>query len=101
MSDDAWARGNGFSIAVVNGPGFWMNEQSGVLAPVVKAYLKGDPLSLADVGTMRAYLRQWINAPVWHGEPIEGLRRQIDTIFSREDIDAWLEGALDEGIDPL
>ena len=83
-------------------PGFWMYEQSGILAPVVIAYLKGDEnLSVKDIGIMRAYLRQWINAPVWRGEAIDQLRRQIDLIQTRKDIDTWLDCAELEGIEPL
>jgi hypothetical protein len=90
------------SIAEVKGPGYWMNEQSGFLAPVVEAYIQGEPMTLRDIGIMRAYLRQWIQAPVWNGgEAIEELRRGIDEIISRAGIESWLERALDVGIDPL
>lgn len=41
-------------------PGFWMNETSGVLAPVVRAYLSGARLGERPVAVMRAYLRQWV-----------------------------------------
>lgn len=49
---------------------------------------------------MRAYLRQWINGP-WLGDDIEALRAAISELSTREQIDAWLDQALDLGIDPL
>ncbi len=50
---------------------------------------------------MRAYLRQWI-AGAWIPRPaLEALRRDVDTLTSRAALDAGLERALAEGIDPL
>jgi hypothetical protein len=83
------------------GPGYWPNEQTGVLVPVVHAYLRGDSLSDEEVAIMRAYLRQWIMSPVWAGKGIPELRASIDGINSRKDIKRWLNRAFDLGIDPL
>lgn len=82
-------------------PNYWMYEQSGVLVPVVTAYLEGKGLSSTQVSVMRAYLRQWIMSPVWEGEEIAPLRDGIDAIRNTGEIDAWLARALDLGIDPL
>ena len=82
-------------------PGYWMNETSGALRPAVAAYLNGDPMTLADVAAMRAYLRQWISSPDWIGPAIGPLRDAIDGIVDRETIRAWLEAADDAGCDPL
>ncbi len=88
-------------------PGYWMHEISGALRPAIEAYLAAtiDPHAPAmtdrQIAAMRAYLRQWICAPVWHGPMIDVLRTQIDEITTREDIDHWLDRALEEGIDPL
>jgi hypothetical protein len=81
-------------------PGYWQNEQSGVLAPVVRAYLNGVPLSMMQIKIMRAYLRQWI-AGDFRGPGIESLRRRVETISTNGDLKAWLDDALELGIDPL
>lgn len=98
------------------GPGYWMHETSGVLAPAVTAYLEGGALTLKQIGIMRAYLRQWIMWPYWQapwqmaagvqepGDPdpeLVALRERVDTITSRRDIDVWCEAALGLGLDPL
>jgi hypothetical protein len=82
-------------------PGFWMHETSGVLRPVVEAYLKGEPLSGEQIATMRAYLRQWIEADVWDGPGIDVLRASVGTLTTRAAIRRWLDAAMDEAIDPL
>lgn len=82
-------------------PRFWMHEQSGVLEPVVRKYLDGAELKPHEVVTMRLYLRQWIDSPVWAGEPVERLRRSAGFIATTADVRRWLDAALDEGIDPL
>jgi hypothetical protein len=83
-------------------PGYWMHETTGVLRPVIEAYLHHRPMTLEQIGTMRAYLRQWIMSPVWAGgSVIERLRAMIDFLTTREEIDRWMGIAMDEGIDPL
>lgn len=82
-------------------PGFWMNEASGVLRPAVEAYLLGRPMTPAHVAARRAYLGQWIDAPGWIGPEVAMLRVTVNALTRRADIDAWLDRALDAGIDPL
>ena len=85
-----------------NEPRFWMNETSGVLAPVIEAYLNGGILSAHQLAIMRAYLHQWIDAPVWKADgDLEALRLSVDGIATRADLDRWLDKAVDLGIDPL
>jgi hypothetical protein len=82
-------------------PGYWMNETT-VLRPSVYAYLTGQPLDPAAISAIRAYLRQWINAPAWlGGEAIDQLRGMIDSLTSRAAIDAWVTLALSVDIDPF
>jgi hypothetical protein len=85
----------------MNLPGYWMNETSGVLEPVVRRYLEGAELELGELATMRAYLRQWIEAPGFRGPDVERLRTTLTTITSTTDLRRWMSEALDAGIDPL
>jgi hypothetical protein len=83
------------------GPGYWMNEQSGKLKPAVLAYLKGEKLDDVQIGFIRAYLRQWIDAPMWQGDEIEELRQSVLGVCDRATIKDWLDDALKANIDPL
>jgi hypothetical protein len=78
-----------------------MHETSGVLEPVVRKYLDGRELDRAEVGTMRAYLRQWIWAGGFVGPDVDRLRVSVDHLYTSGDLHAWLDRALDVGIDPL
>ncbi len=87
-------------------PGYWMTETGGQLRPAVEAYLRGEPLSPDQIGLLRAYLRQWIDAPSWiappeHPQAIVELRARVAGLTTRAAIAAWLEDALEIGIDPL
>ena len=89
-------------------PKYWMNETGGKLVPAMERYLKGKPADPDDVSLIRAYLRQWIDSPVWdegaEGESrttLDELRRTVRQIGSRIAIDQWLEDASDLAIDPL
>ncbi|HYJ44057.1 MAG TPA: hypothetical protein VEW06_06335 [Xanthobacteraceae bacterium] len=83
----------------MNAPGYWLYETSGVLQPAVRSYLRGDDLSAGQIAALRAYLRQWIYAPVW--EDVAELRASTDGLTSRAAIAAWLDRANELGIDPL
>jgi hypothetical protein len=90
-------------------PKFWMNETGGKLVPAMERYLKGDPAETDDIHLIRAYLRQWIDSPVWAAgidgetrDTLSELRRKVREIRIRTDIDEWLENALEQlAIDPL
>ncbi len=91
-------------------PGYWMDETSGVLRPAVEAFLTGQSMTLAQIGAMRSYLRQWVDASIWDENPLAGLhgllwlasmRLSCDELVSREAIARWIAKAVDGGIDPL
>lgn len=91
-------------------PGYWMWETSGVLRPAIEVYLTGAAMTPEQVAIMRAYLRQWIDAPVWDRNPhaaesegaaLAAMRRRIDCLTSRPSIEAWLADAVALGMDPL
>jgi hypothetical protein len=85
----------------VDAPGYWMYETSGVLRPVIEAYLHGQPLTLEQIAVMRAYLRQWIAAPGFIGPEIDELRGRVDGLTSRQAIREWIDDAVSAGADPL
>lgn len=83
-------------------PKYWMYESSGVLRPVVEAYLHGEVLNRHQIGILRAYLAQWVQAPVWgSSRRLDSLRFNVWTIKTQNDIRAALETAVDLGMDPL
>jgi hypothetical protein len=86
---------------MMNGPGYWMAETSGKLRPAITAYLDGAALDAAQIATIRGYLRQWINAPVWQGPEVAALRRRAPELDSRATIERWIADATDAGMDPL
>jgi hypothetical protein len=83
-------------------PHFWMDETGEQLRGAVTAYLRGGPMSAEQLELMRLYLLQWITSPVrGQSRAIDQLRRDANTLVTRADIDEWLSGALDLGLDPL
>lgn len=82
-------------------PGYWMWETSGVLRPAIEAYLFGDGMTPEQIAAMRAYLRQWIEAPAWRGFDVHELRAGLDGLTTRQAIHEWLDLADSAGIDPL
>lgn len=90
-------------------PGYWLYETTGVLRPAVEAYLAGS-MSPIQIAAMRAYLRQWIEAPAWEHNPhaspedrawLKSMRRRVGGLESIESIREWIDEATDAGIDPL
>lgn len=87
-------------------PKYWEYETGGQLAPAIQRYLENQPEQLADVALIRAYLRQWIDSPVWDAPAdtkgtLAELRRTVRLLKTRKHIRDWLNCALDIGIDPL
>ncbi len=91
-------------------PGYWRSETSGVLRPVVEAYLNHQPMTPLAIAALRAYCRQWIMADVWDAAPglddqgkawLAEMRAAVDTLTDRSAIDGWVSRAIDGGLDPL
>ena len=91
-------------------PKFWMNETGGKLIPAVRRYLADERAEPGDADLLRAYLRQWIDSPVWDSgatdltdgqTELAKLRKAVREIRTRHDVNAWLHDALNVGIDPL
>lgn len=95
----------------IGAPLYWRDEVSGVLADAIRIYLNTpDALTVREVSHIRAYLSQWIQAPVWDLNPahtarsrtaLSNLRAGVGAIANATDIRAWLRAALEEGNDPL
>lgn len=91
-----------FAARPYRGPlmvGYWMNETSGILRPVIEAYYCNPDFSPAECVIMVAYLRQWMAGfpPLGTGDLIP----RLDTLTDRRAIGRWLDDARDLGIDPL
>lgn len=92
-------------------PKYWMSEVSGILRPVVRAYLNNpESLNDHDVIVLAAYLDQWVASPVWDMNPshdeislqaLAFLRESVKRIRTPRDVSNWLRAALVHGIDPL
>lgn len=79
-------------------PGYWMAETSGRARTAVEAYLTGVILTPEHIAVLRAYFRQWLDGPY---QGVVELRAQLDSLDSRSAISAWLDDAIEAGIDPL
>jgi hypothetical protein len=90
-----------------NTPLFWKDEQSGVLRNAVRAYLghglkPEEELPDEQVELVRAYLDYVIHAPCWQGDKrIPDLRARVKTLETVNELDEWIDGCLELGIDPL
>jgi hypothetical protein len=92
------------------GPGYWPNETSGVLMPVMIAYIAGERLTPEQVGIAKAYFRQWVDSEVWELNPFDdgrnkeelrNVRRCVAAIETRDDLDSALKLMFEMGMDPL
>ena len=96
-------------------PGYRMRRTGGLLRRAVEAYLRGGEMTPTGLMALQAYLKRSITAPNWRGEGVEGLRERVEDLRervedlrervedldTREKLEAWLDDALDIGIDPL
>jgi hypothetical protein len=83
-------------------PKHWTHESSGILAPVVMAYIRGGVLTEPQIKIMQAYLHQWVRSEAWAGDSkLEALRLRVVTIQTQEDIHGAVAAAVALGMDPL
>lgn len=83
-------------------PKYWMYETSGVLKPVIEAFLAGTLLTPAQVRLMQSYLYQWVNSPVWAPDgAVEALRLRVAAIKTHRDVVAAIDISVQLGMDPL
>jgi hypothetical protein len=90
-------------------PKYWMYESSGVLKPAVEKYLNGKWLTRAELGAMKAYLRQWVDSPSWDLSPVteddrtelQSLRLRVADIHTAGDMQEAIDVMIELGMDPL
>lgn len=87
-------------MMIIDIPRYWRHETTGVLSAAIEAYLAGGEMKTEHIVAMRAYLRQWINGD-WRGWRVAELRREVELLTSRAEIERWLDHCVDLGIDPL
>ena len=90
-------------------PKYWQDE-TGRLPGAMTRYLRHEPLLEGDVDLIRAYLRQWVESPVWEHNPwmnTEGaialatLRATVLGASTKVHIDRCVLMTLEMGMDPL
>lgn len=90
-------------------PLYWRNEVTGVLGAAIWAYIAhgAEPTvqpapSAEQLALVVAYLRYVINAPCWHGGMgLAVARIGVEKLATVEDVQTWIMGCLEIGIDPL
>ena len=91
-------------------PKYWMYEEGDQLKPAIVAFINGERLTVRQVAFMRAYLRQWIESPVWEMNPtateddrteLAAIRDRVRRISSDSDIGRCVTMMVDAGMDPL
>jgi hypothetical protein len=84
-------------------PKYWTFEPP-ELSVAVHAYIAGEDLTVRDLLLMRAYLRQWVDSPVWGDEGrqwLAELRERVRAIASPADIKQALSIMTARRMDPL
>jgi hypothetical protein len=94
--------------ASAKAPKYWKYEAGGNLVPAMERYLALDALTVQDIALIVAYLRQWVDSPVWQMNPyatgfdnLDDLRSRTARARSKRDIDECVSLAIDLGMDPL
>lgn len=94
-------------------PLYWRDDQSGVLADAIKAYLderiEGKQMTAEQFDLVRAFLSYYINAPCWSRNLTDdeksvrlmALRADVRNLKKPDDISGWIRRCLDIGLDPL
>jgi hypothetical protein len=83
-------------------PYFWMEEQSGALAPAVSGYMNGEALDQQQVGLIRQYLRQYLERAVLTGDAKRQLLLdRLAKLRSTRDIERFADELAEYGIEPF
>jgi metallophosphoesterase superfamily enzyme len=83
-------------------PYFWMEEQSGVLAPAINKYMNGESLNQQDLNLLRQYLRQYLERAVLTGDAKRQLLLdRVAKLRSGRDIERFAEELAEYGVEPF
>lgn len=83
-------------------PYFWMEEQSGALAPAINNYMNGEGLSQQEFNLLRQYLRQYLERAVLTGDAKRQLLLdRLAKMRSIRDIERFTEELAEYGIEPF
>ena len=95
-------QGTGSKRAPIS-PKYWQDGlDAEIFRPIVKQYLEQGILDAEGIAVMRAYLRYWIDSPIWNQvDTLRDLRDRVAGIEDAEDVQAWLRDARKLGIVPL
>lgn len=89
---------------------YWKNETSGKLKNAILALMdtwtdKHYSLSPQELEMLKTYFALWIDYPSWdrtgQEQQFEALSSQLKSVTSTQQLNQWLEDAMDIGIDPL
>ncbi len=91
------------------GPLYWMNEETGVLAQAIYAYMAGQGRSMTDgqIELVKEYVLHWLKAPCWIypdelQAAMDDLQRRIQIATTPHDIDTVWHAMMDKfAIDPF
>jgi len=91
-------------------PKYWADDRGGQLAAAVLHYVRRQELTVREVWLLTAYLRQWVDSPVWDLDPHLGdggraeladLRKLTKGARTQRVIDECVARLVDLGMDPL
>jgi hypothetical protein len=94
-------------------PLYWRDEQSGVLAAAINAYLdnrlQGKELTEDQFELLVAWCGHYIGAPCWDhmlndeemGAVLDRLRKRVKELNTADEVGEWIAECLDVGLDPL
>lgn len=78
-------------------PVFWMHETTGKMKRIVQKFLSNTPLNAEELGVMRWYVHQWVDALPSKPEDYERIRS-----MSQQELNSYCFNVLlDMGIDPF
>jgi hypothetical protein len=83
-------------------PRFWMEEDSGLLAPAVDAYINGEKLDAQQLELLQLYLRQFLERAVLTGAANRNkLLARVARLRSAHDIERFADELAEWGVEPF
>jgi hypothetical protein len=83
-------------------PRFWMEEQTGLLADAVNAYIEGERLPAAQLELVRLYLRQYLERAILPGDANRArLLERIPKLETSRAIELFTDELAEYGVEPF